>query len=169
MVKRSVVRLDDSRFTSTDIYSVRLNDDAENGFVVKLGDVETDNLDVRKAETPAAEDSIVLIANPAIVYDNARMGSGLETNYFMKEGEVVRAYAPKATFLFSLSEEGINGTAVKGEYLVTGAGNKLVPSPTIPASGFAGKVVDFETVGGRISLLAEHSPVKYAIIETVQN
>lgn len=169
MVKRSVVRLDDSRFPNTDIYNVRLKNEAENGFVGKLGDIEKDNRDVRALETPAAGDSIVLIANPAMIYDNNRLGSGVESNYFMETGEVVTAYTPKATYVFSVSEEGISGTAVEDEYVVAGAGNKLVASATAPADGFVGKVVRFDTIGGALSLNVVQNPTKYVVIDTIQN
>lgn len=169
MVKKSVVRLDDSRFPNTDIYNVRLKNEAENGFVGKLGEIEATNRDVRTLETPAAGDSIVLIANPAIIYDNARQGTDVESNYFMEADEVVTAYAPKPTFVFSVSEEGIDGAAVEGEYVIAAAGNKLAVSDTAPATGFVGKVVRFDTVGGALSLNVAQKPTRYVVIDTIQN
>lgn len=172
MTIRSVVRLDDSRFPNADIYNVRLKNEVENGFVGKLGEIEKKNRDVRALETPVAGDSLVLIANPAIVYDNGRLGSGVETNYFMEADEVVTAYAPKATFVFGVSEAGISGTAVEDGYVVAGAGNKLVAAAVAPeagTTGFIGKVVRFDQIGGALSLNVEQKPTRYVVIDTIQN
>lgn len=169
MANKSVVRLDDSRFPNADTFSVRATVELENGFVGKLGEIEAGNADARALETPAAGDSLVLIANPAMIYDNGRLGSGLEVNYFMEAGELVRAYNPRPTFVFGVSKEGINGTAVVGEYLVAGAGHKLVPSATKPATGFAAKVVREDSVGGMLTINAAQTPVVYVVVEVVQN
>lgn len=173
MAKRATVRLDDPRFAGrdADVFSVRITTEMENGFVGKLGDIEDDNRDVRALVKPEGGDSIVLIANPALVYDNARMGSSLETNYFMEAGEVVRAYKPHATYVFSVSEEAIDGTAVKDEYVTVDAGYKLVPLAALTGSetGFVGKVVRKEPVGGALSANVTQSPTVYVVIDTIQN
>lgn len=171
MAKRSIVRLDDYRFPNGDVFSVRAKVELENGFVGKLGEVEEGNRDVRALETPTAGDSLVLIANPALVYDNARLGSGDETNYFMEAGEVVRAYGLRPTMKFSVSEEGINGTAVEGEYIIAGAGHKLEASATIPegATGFVGKVIRKDVVGGALAVNVTQTPTTYVVIDTIQN
>lgn len=169
---KSVVRLDDPRFAGrdADVFSVRANTELENGFVGKLGEIEKDNRDVRALETPAAGDSLVLIANPAIVYDNARLGSGLEKNYSMKAEEVVRAYDLKPTYVFSVSEEGIEGTATEDGYVVAGAGNKLVAVDEKPeTTGFIGKVVRKEVVGGALAVNVTQTPTNYVVIDTIQN
>ncbi|MFS0643683.1 hypothetical protein [Siminovitchia sp. 179-K 8D1 HS] len=169
--KRSTVRLDDPRFASGDVYSVRAEVELENGFVGVLGDIEEDNRDIRKLETPQAGDSLVIIANPALIYDNARLGSDQETNYFMEAGEAVRAYKPHATYVFSVSEEGIEGKAEKGKYLVAGKGNKLVVADAAPedATGFVGKVIRKDVVGGALSVNVQQSPTTYVVIDTIQN
>lgn len=169
MAVKSVVRLDDARFPNGDVYSVRSTEILENGFVGKLGDIEAGNPDVRKLEVPAAGDSLVVIANPAMIYDNARLGAGKENQYEMEAGEVVRAYGLRETFVFAISKEGVNGTAVVGEYLVAGAGHKLVPSATIPATGFAAKVVRKDVVGNKISLNVAQAPTEYIVLDVVQN
>lgn len=167
--KKSVVRLDDSRFPNTDIYSVRATVILENGFVGKLGDIENGNPDIRKLEKPAAGDSLVLIANPAIVYDNARLGAGTEDQYNMEAGEAVRAYKPHATYVYAVSAEGINGDAVIDEYLVAGDGYKLVPSATLPETGFAAKVVRKETIGGKLSFNVKQNPTELYVLDVIQN
>lgn len=166
--KRAAVRLDDYRFPNSDVFSVRLENEAENGFVGKLGDVEANNRDVRKLETPAAGDSLVLIANPALNYDESRL-AGLETNYYMEAGDAVRAYGLKPTMKFAITKEAIEGTHTVGEYLVAGAGHKLVPSATVPATGFAAKVVREEPVGGALSINVTNDPTVYVVLDIVQN
>lgn len=168
-VKRARVRLDDSRFPNGDLYSVRSENELENGFVGVLGDVEVDDLDVRKLITPTAESSLVLIASPAMVYDNNRMGTGGEEDYFMEAERAVRAYGLHEHYIFSVTKEAIDGTAVKDEYLVSGAGNKLVPSATVPTKGFAAKVIKEENVGGAYSLAVTQTPTTYVVLQVVQN
>lgn len=170
MVKKSTVRLDDARFPREDIYSVRAENVLENGFVGKLGEVEAGNPDIRALETPAAGDGdLVLIANPAINYDQSRLGANLEAQYEMAAGEAVRAYGLRKTLIFAVSKEGINGTAKVGEFLVAGAGHKLVPAAAAPASGFAAKVIRIDKVGGKLSLNVAHVPTEYVVVEVVSN
>lgn len=168
-VKKSVVRLDDSRFPNGDVFSVRGTVELENGFVGKLGEIEKGNPDVRGLEAPGSGDTVVLIANPAIIYDNSRLGSGLENQYSMEASEVVRAYGLRPTFVFSVSKEGINGTAVVGEYVTADAGYRLTPAGMKPANGFAAKVVRIEKIGGALSLNVTQQPTEYVVLEVVQN
>lgn len=166
--KRATVRLDDYRFPNGDVFSVRIEGEMENGFVGKLGDVEENNRDVRKLETPQAGDSLVLIGHFPLNYDESRL-AGLETNFYMEAGDAVRAYGLKPTMKFAITREAINGAANVGEYLVAGAGHKLVPSTTIPATGFAAKVVREEPVGGALSINVSHDPTIYVVLDVVQN
>ena len=170
---RSVVKLDDSRFPNgrEDIYSLRVSDEVENGFVLKVGEVEDGNHDVREGVQPSAGDKIAIIANPALIYDNNRLGSGLERYYFMEADEVVRAYTPHPTYIFSVSEEGIEGVAEAGKFVVSAAGYKLKVEDTEPvdATGFVGKIVRLDTVGGALSLNVTQKPTKYVVIDTIQN
>lgn len=168
---RAKVRLDKvkSVFTGHN-FSIRTTEELENGFVVKLGDLEPENRDVHGMEAPAAGDSLVLIANPAIVYDNARRFSGDEVYYFMEEGEVVRGYELQKNDVFSITKLAIEGDAVVGEYLVAGAGTKLVPSATPAATGFSAKVNRFERVGGAVaSLNVDLEATEYVVMEVLSN
>jgi hypothetical protein len=87
----------------------------------------------------------------------------------MEANEVVRAYELAANDIVGIAKEGINGTAVVGQYLVAGTGYKLVPSATKPASGFAAKVVREDIVGGAFALNLTQTPTTYVVIEIVQN
>lgn len=167
---RSTVRLDDVKSVYTGhVFSVRAGAELENGFVVKVGDIEANNRDVREAVAPVAGDSVAVIAQPAIVYDNARLGTGQEKYFYINQDEVVNAYEVQKGDIFSVSELGVNGTAVVGEYLITGAGYKLVPSATPATSGFTAKVVRFDTVGGALSLNVTQSPTKYVVLDVISN
>lgn len=168
---RSVVRLDKVKSVYTgNTFSIRTTQEMENGFVVKLGDIEANNRDVHGMAVPVANDKLVLIANPAIIYDNTRLGSDQEKFYYMEAGEVVRGYEIAPNDVFSVGELGIDGTAVVGEYLVAGAGVKLVPSATIPVGGgFVAKVLRTESVGGALALNLDHQPTNYVVMEVISN
>ena len=166
---RSTVKLSKikSAFTGH-VYSIRATQELENGFVVKLGDLEANNIEVHGMEVPAAGDSVVLIANPAIIYDNTnRLGSDQEKYYFMEANEVVRGYELSVNDVIGISKLGIDGDATEGEYLVTGAGLKLVPSATPAVTGFTAKVIRFDRVGGALSLNVTHEPTEYVMFEVL--
>lgn len=164
---RSIVRLDDVKSVYTGKnFSVRLPQEVENGHVIKLGDIEANNRDVHAGVAPVAEDKVVLIAEVPIVYDSNTLQ---EKYFYMEKDEVVRAYELQENDIFSVTKEGIEGDAVVGEYLVSGAGTKLVPSATVPAKGFAAKVVREEPVGGKFSLNVTQKPSEYVVVEVVQN
>lgn len=167
---RSVVRLDKVKAVYTgNTFSIRTTQEMENGFVVKLGDIEADNRDVHEMVVPQAEDKLVVIANPAIIYDNSRLGTDQEKYYYMQEGEVVRGYELAPNDVFSVGELGINGTAKVGEYLVAGNGVKLVPSDTPATKGFCAKVLRKEAVGGALALNLDHAPTNYVVMEVLSN
>lgn len=166
MAKRSVLRLDNKL---QETYSVRVpvGQEFENGFVAKLGDVEKANLDVRGVATPASGDSIVIIGNPAIVYDNNRIGTGLENEYFMKADEVVRAYKPEVNKLISVSLEGFVAEPAEGDIVAPAGGYKLAVNATPATTGFTAKVVKIEIVGGALAVNATQAPTTYAILEVL--
>lgn len=166
MAKKSVIRIDDNLST---VFNVRITGEYENGFVGKLGDYEQANLDVRALEPATSTDSIVIVGNPAIVYDNARPLSGLETEYSMQSGEVVRAYKPEVGKKISISLEGFTGDVAAGN-LVAADGKKLKVVAQAPDSGTYFKVVKLESVGGALSLNAPNNGhvVTYAILDTVR-
>ena len=153
-------------------FSVRTTQEMENGFFVKLGDIEKDNIEVHGMKVPATGDKgLVLIANPAIIYDNtARLGSDKERFYFMENGETVLGYEIVENDVFGISKLGIDGVPVEGEYLVAGNGVKLVPTNTPPVDdAFYAKVIRFEKVGGALSINLEHEATEYVMLEVIQN
>lgn len=168
---RSTVRLDKVKSVYTgNTFSIRSTVELENGFFVKLGDVEEANIEVNGMTVPVAEDKLVLIANPAIIYDNtARLGADQERFYFMEKGEVVRGYEINENDVLAVSKLGIEGTAVKGEYLVAGAGLKLVPSASPATKGFTAKVIRFDKIGGALSINLTQDPTEYVVMEVISN
>ncbi|RKJ73021.1 hypothetical protein D7X33_20950 [Butyricicoccus sp. 1XD8-22] len=166
MAKRSVLRLDNKL---QDTYSVRVpaGQEFENGFVAKLGDVEKANLDVHGVTAPASGDSIVIIGNPAIVYDNNRIGTGLENEYFMKADEVVRGYKPEVNKLVSISLEGFATEPAEGDIVTANGTYKLDVNATPAATGFQAKVVKIETVGGALAVNATQTATTYAVLEVL--
>lgn len=168
---RSTVRLDKVKSVyNSHIFSVRATQLLENGHFVKLGDLEAKNIEVHGMAVPKAKDKLVLIANPAIIYDNtSRMGADQERYYFMETGEVVRAYEIVENDVISVSKLGIDGTAVVGEYLVAGAGTKLVPSSSPATSGFCAKVVRFDKIGGALSINLTQTATEYVVMEVLAN
>lgn len=169
---RSVAKLAKSKAVYTHgTHSVRITQEMENGFFVKLGDVEANNIEVHEMVVPQAGDGdLKIVANPAIIYDNtARLGADQERYYFMESGEIVRVYDVEATDILGITKEGIDGDAVEGEYLITGDGVKLVPSATKPATGFCAKVIRFERVGGALALNLTQTPAEYVMMEVLSN
>lgn len=153
-------------------FSVRTTQEMENGFFVKLGDIEANNIEVHGMTVPKTGDKgLVLIANPAIIYDNkARLGSDMERYYYMPSGEVVRGYEIVANDVFGISKLGIEGVPVVGEYLVAGNGVKLVPSATPPVGdAFYAKVIRFEKVGGALSINLTQDATEYVMLEVINN
>ena len=152
---------------SGNTFSIRITQEMENGFFVKLGDVEKNNIDVHGMVVPKTNDKgLVLIANPAMLYDSS---SSDERSYFMEAQEVVRGYQIEANDVLGISKEGIEGKAVVGQYLVAGNGVKLVPSPTPNTTGFCAKVIREERVGGLLSLNSTQTPAEYVMMEVLNN
>lgn len=164
MAKHSVLRLDDKL---KETFSVRVpaGQHFENGFVAKLGAVEPANLDVRGALTATSGDSVVIIGNPAIVKDNNKIGTGMESEYRMEAGEVVRGYRPELNKLVSVSLEGFINEPAVGD-IVAPNGFKLDVVADAPATGTHFKVVAIEKVGGALAVNVTHTGTIYAVLET---
>ncbi|HLG28140.1 MAG TPA: hypothetical protein VI423_10175 [Paenisporosarcina sp.] len=179
---KSVVRLDNVKAVYTgNIFSVKTAAVLENGFVGKLGANDPVERDVYALEAPVAADKVVLIANPAMIYDNARLGSGLENQYQMEIDEIVRAYELEARDKVGISREGIvtiavGGAAVAGNYIVVADGTYKLKEITVAAydalvtkPAFAAKVIREDAVGGALSINTTQTPTTYVVIEVVQN
>ena len=168
MAKRSVVRLDSVQAVyKGGTYSVKASADLENGFIGKLGAIDPLNLDVRTLGVGASGDTVVLVANPAVVKDNG-VGKGFENEYFMPEGEVVRAYQLREHDVVSISAEGFGIVPTAVGDIVAPSGYQLEKVASAPATGTALKVVKIEKVGGALSLNVTQSGTTYYVLEVIQ-
>lgn len=170
----SVVRLDDikSRHVGRN-YSVRVPDTftaenpLQNGNVVTIDKREVGNLDVHTVKEPVAGDSVVLIAEVALVYDNKR--DTTEKDFFMVGGEVVRGYELSKHDLISISKQGFvdpTATFAEGETVVP-SGYKL-DKGAAGATGTVFTVVKEEKVGGWLAVGATQAGTDYVILEVTQ-
>lgn len=185
MANKSVVKLVQVKARRIgNTYTVRATEALQNGFVGVLGDIEAANPDVRALQKPATAnlgESLVLVANTAIIYDNARLGSDQEVNYEMEANEAVRAYEISAKDVVGISREGITtiavgGAAVAGNYLIPENGSwklKEITKADYDLLGtkpaFAAKIVREDSVGGALSVAVSQNPVVYVVAEVIQN
>lgn len=122
----------------------------DNGAVVKLDGLMSNEREIFKAVTPAAGDAlgtIGLVASPETFKD----GLTHDLNEFEnKAGKVIRVYKLHAGDIFSLTAEAIDGTADVGSIIELQAATKLkaISSATQSSTG-VGKVIDKETTDGR--------------------
>ncbi|PLR72309.1 hypothetical protein [Bacillus sp. UMB0728] len=171
----SVVRLDKLKSVyGGHIFSVRAAEEMQNGFVAHLGNLEDGEREVYAIDKPAtatiAEKGLVLIANPAINYDE-RLRS--EQDYKIEAGEAVRAYELNERDIFSVTKEGlslIGADAVKGNYVVAQNGSfKLKEVATLTGDeAFVGKIVRQDQIGTS-TIAASGRILTYVVIEVVKN
>ncbi|AZV43718.1 hypothetical protein BAOM_3109 [Peribacillus asahii] len=174
----SVVRLDKVKSTGVGhIYSVLAPEALQNGFVAALKGLKAGEREIYEIEKAGTTKPVVLIANPAINYDNARQGANSEQEYSIANGEVVRAYELQKTDIFSVTEEGLTllGTdLVVGNYVIGDASTyKLKESTTVAGTeAFVGKIVRIDTLG-TTAVTGQAGSVgrvlKYAVIEVQKN
>lgn len=185
MVVKSVVRLDKVKSVyGGNTFSCRTADIVENGFVGHLGAVEAANRDIHalvKPLTATLVDSLVLIANPAMIYDNARLGTGLENLYQMEIGEAVRAYEIQKYDTFAVSREGITtlavgGAAVAGNYVIAANASyklteitKAAYDALVTKPAFSAKIIREDVVGGLAALNGTQTPTTYVVVEVLAN
>lgn len=178
----AVVRLDKVKSVYTGhIFSVEAPEDLQNGFVGHLGNLKAGEREIYTLEKPAtasiSQKGLVLIANPAINYDESRMSNVSEQNYSIAAGEVVRAYELHTRDIFSVSKEGIDliGTdPVAGNYVVAQNGSfKLKEVSSLAGTEkFVGKIVRKDTIGTTTVVGAAGAighVIDYVVIEVVKN
>lgn len=154
---RSVLRKDkvnSTYFGGGHIHNVVINDlELENGFVVKLGDFLTGERELREALVPTgAEDKVVLISHPEVMYDESKLSSNSLQKFYREEGQATRAMDLTAGDIISISKEGLTllgADAVVGNYVIPQAGSaKLAESATVAGTeGFVGKIIGNEPIG----------------------
>lgn len=93
--------------------------DMENGMIVTLGDpVETSGNEEYKAATPVKGSQIILIANPALIYDQSTTVGQAEYNYVIEVGKGARAYSIIPHDMYAVSENLI--TKIAGDKVTKG-------------------------------------------------
>ena len=138
---------------ATDIPSAfytMVNEDAEmeNGSVSVLKPENYVEDDVFKVEAPKITDKVVILANDVKIYEEYTKRMQEESQYFIGQGERIRAFETFETDRFSLSKEAFKDeTEVEvGKYVVVdGTGFKLTtaaedPNKTTVTHGFVGYI-----------------------------
>lgn len=149
--KYAVIRTDNLSGTDqrADLLSVRVyNDegemiDAENGVIVKVGNLEDGEREVYKATLATNDDDLnecAILAGVEVLYDEHQRNLD---EYINEAGTAVRAYIPRNRNFFSLTAKGFDGNAPE-RWMTVGIGNngKL----TAGGTGF-GKCVAIEKAG----------------------
>lgn len=132
------------------IMNVVADVDVDNGSVCKLGEfVESDYY---KAEVPAVEDAVLLIATEPKIYSEYTKKMQEESNFYNGKGEIMQADDMDRLDRFALSAEAFDDAAAPaiGQYVgVTGAGYKLTTlGEDMPTGrGFIGYINEMATNG----------------------
>jgi len=180
MEKKGIVRLDKVKSCYVGhIYSVQANEELQNGFVGHLGELIDGEREVYSLVKPTTEsikkDTIVLIANPEINYEERTMNDYALENYSIPANEASKAYELNKTDIFSVSDDMVdvidksNG-AKKGNYVVAQDGSfKLKEVESLDGTEvFVAKILPLETIGtttvigmpGHIGRMTKFIPVQ---------
>lgn len=126
------------------IHSVKCPATAQNGFALKLGDLTTN--EVREATLAGASDKIVLLAEPALKYEQISTASQAEWYFCPEKDSLVRAYDVVKDDRFAVSSECVgSGTATKGSYVTVADGKfVVVAEKPVSTTGFVGKIFAIE-------------------------
>lgn len=148
----------------------------ENGMVIERGAVVTDKPLIYNAIAPTGTGEVYVVGDPAWSYDNSGKTNQNEDEYVIKAGKTFRAYPLDGKGnpdRFTVADYGIDngGSIAVGGYVGSQAGsNKLLYSSTLPASGFAGKVVEVKTQGCAYFVgQTVDTQVKLVTVEVVKN
>ena len=119
--KRKVLVNLDKIGADTHIVSVVLDQDIRNGSIVKLGEyVERDyyKATVPSADENIAEDQLVFVAASILEYDEKIK----EEDVVLKAGTKLRAYLLRRGEIVTITNDGIDGETVVGQFVVPQAG-----------------------------------------------
>lgn len=153
--KYTVIRTDNLSGTDqrADLLSVRVYDgtgdnaemiDAENGVIVKIGDLEEGEREVYKATLASSSDSLdecAILAGVEVMYDERLRNLD---EFINEAGTAVRAYVPRNRNFFSVTAKGFVSETVPavGGTVGIGTDGKLATGET-----GVGKCVAIETAG----------------------
>lgn len=178
MAINSVVRLDKVKSVyGGHLYSVETTEAMQNGFVAAVKGLKAGEREIHEIEKAGTDKEIVLIAEPAIVYDNARMGSNSEQNFSIESGDVVRAYEITKGDIFSVTVEGLDllgAEPVVDNYVVADAADfKLHEIATLAGTeAFVARIARVDVVGTPLAFGqpgVNHRQLKYVVLEVVKN
>ena len=122
------------------IFSVRAENELQNGNCVKLGKVEVENPEIYKAEKAKEGDLVALVAHPWIVKDANTRGQDQEYYFSIDAGTPARAYELGLEDFFAVTAESLaDGTDVEtltaNETFLVPDGNKWKVAATNPEKG----------------------------------
>lgn len=122
------------------IFSVRMQEDADNGVLCTRGDYIKDEVYVA-ADYEAGKPAMLVLNPPLLQFDNLA-SYAQETAYYNGKDEDVRAYVLKVGDRFTLSDVIFDGEPVVGEYVTFDAGTKMyAPAAAKDDSQFCAKVL----------------------------
>lgn len=138
-------------------FSFKSDINLENGMLVHKGAVvdEVQGTEVYHAVLPtaasiASNEPIYVVGNPAWSYDSSSIINQNEDKYYIPAGKIFRVYGLNVTDKFAIADYGIDGgnTIAVDEYIGLANGEaQPVASATLPASGFAARVIDIRDMG----------------------
>ncbi|MCY9737434.1 hypothetical protein M5X17_27415 [Paenibacillus alvei] len=171
MADYGIVRLDKVRAVyNGHIESVVHTDILENGMAVKADKFKKGERELREVVIPKAGDGgIHIVAVPEInKSEYVKTDAALE-NFYTPANKPARAYRLETGDVFSITK--VDGVPAEGKFIAAdGLTFKVVD--TMPADGFAGEIVDIETLGtptmvGQAGVIARIN--KYVVILVHRN
>lgn len=129
-------------------YQVSATDTAiQNGQVVAIGALGTNEREVHLAATPAATTTYYgITCTPEVMYDEKKQMDEFEN----AAGAVTRVFIPQKGDVFAITAEGFDATPTVGKLVELDAATTLKVVATATASSTqVGKVIEVETVGGK--------------------
>ena len=129
------------------IFSVRSEDELENGFCVKLGNIEVDNPEIQAGEKAAEGDLVALVAHPWENKDAYTRAQDREDLFSIPAEVRARAYELNLEDVFAVTAEAIEGDAetlkddVSGTKYLVPEGNKWKIVDANPEKGTVAQFV----------------------------
>lgn len=131
------------------IETVRHSAELQNGMVCNLGALVNGEREVYNVATPATatlgSEELLLIASPEVMYES---GKNL-ADFSIPAGKEARAYHLTIGDVFTITDDGFDGTSAIGKYLIPQNGSlKLVVADDLSgATRFAAKIIEKGTLG----------------------
>ncbi len=147
----SVVRLDKCQATvNGNIESVVHTQELQNGMVINLGALKAGHTELREVAVPATAtlgtEEVLLVYSAEVMYDERK---NKLVDFVIDAGKPARAFHLTVGDIFTITDDGITGATVVGEYVIpANASLRLAASATLGTTRFAGKVIAKETFNG---------------------